>query len=168
MVAERRVDVDLDAYVRRAQTGRCFVCAIVDGDADFSAHIVFDDDRHIAFLPNWHVLLGYVLVAPKEHRHAVADDFTIDEYLDLQRVVHKVAQGLATAVPTERIYILSLGSEQGNAHVHWHVAALPPGVPYEDQQYRALMVETRGVLELTPEEQAALADRVRDAISSAP
>jgi hypothetical protein len=25
--------------------------------------------------------------------------------------------------------------------VHWHVAALPPGVPYDEQQVRALMVE---------------------------
>ena len=34
------------------------------------------------------------------------------------------------AAPTERLYLLSLGSHQGNAHVHWHIAPLPPGVPY--------------------------------------
>jgi histidine triad (HIT) family protein len=70
----------------------------------------------------------------------------------------------AGVVPTERIYILSLGSQQGNAHVHWHVAALPPGVPYGQQQYHALMVETKGVLALTPEEQLALATRLRQAL----
>ena len=45
-------------------------------------------------------------------------------------------------VPTERLYLLALGSRQGNAHVHWHVAPLPPGVPYEKQQYAALMHDT--------------------------
>ena len=28
---------------------------------------------------------------------------------------------------------------RANAHVHWHVAPLPPGVPYEQQQFRAVM-----------------------------
>jgi len=30
-----------------------------------------------------------------------------------------------------RVYILSLGSQQGNKHVHWHSAPLPFGVPVE-------------------------------------
>ncbi len=33
-----------------------------------------------------------------------------------------------------------------------HVAALPPGVPYEEQQFRALMAESKGVLKLTSDE----------------
>jgi hypothetical protein len=70
-------------------------------------------------------------------------------------------------VPTERLYILSLGSHQGNAHVHWHVAALPPGVPYHEQQFRALMTETKGVLALSAEEQADLADQLRSALDGA-
>jgi histidine triad (HIT) family protein len=57
---------------------------------------------------------------------------------------------------------MSLGSHQGNAHVHWRVAALPPGVPYERQQVHAVMAEN-GVLRVTREEQAALAARIRSA-----
>ena len=72
---------------------------------------------------------------------------------------------MAATVPTERIYILSLGSQQGNAHVHWHVAALPPGVPYEEQQFRALMTETKGVLAMTSHEQTAFAERLRACVS---
>jgi len=48
-------------------------------------------------------------------------------------VVHEVAEALKKTLPTERVYLMSLGSHQGNAHVHWHVAPLPPGVPYERQ-----------------------------------
>ncbi len=50
---------------------------------------------------------------------------------------------VAGALPTGRMYSLSLGSQQGNSHVHWHVAPLPPGVPYEQQQFYALMSEHR-------------------------
>src|SRR5438105_4623214 len=106
-----------------------------------SGPIVHRDDRHIVFLPNFHALHGCALVAPVEHREAVASDFTEDEYLGLQWFVRQVALALERTVPTERIYVLSLDSARGNAHDHWHVAALPPGVPYEDQQFRALMVE---------------------------
>jgi diadenosine tetraphosphate (Ap4A) HIT family hydrolase len=58
------------------------------------------------------------------------------------------------------MYVFSLGSNQGNAHVHWHVVPLPPGVPYERQQFAALMLESAGALEIPEEEKAALAARI--------
>jgi hypothetical protein len=66
-------------------------------------------------------------------------------------------------VPTERIYILTLGSQQGNRHVHWHLAPLPPGVPYEQQQTAALDL-SRGILALSDEEMASLAQALRQAL----
>jgi hypothetical protein len=63
-------------------------------------------------------------------------------------------------VPTERLYVLSLGSQQGNRHVHWHVAPLPPGVVYADQQLAALSM-TRGLLPIPPVEMAQLAQQIR-------
>ena len=164
MPGDTRVPFDVRSYVERVRSGPCFVCAIARGDESFAAHVVLRDERHIAFLPTFHVLRGYVLVAPIEHREAVVGDFPVEEYLALQRVVHRVARALEATVPTERVYILSLGSRDGNAHVHWHVAALPPEVPYDEQQFRALMVETKGVLALTAGEQADLADRLRAAL----
>jgi diadenosine tetraphosphate (Ap4A) HIT family hydrolase len=80
-------------------------------------------------------------------------------------VVHDVAEALKATLPTERVYLMSLGSHQGNAHVHWHVAPLPPGVPYERQQFHAVMAEN-GVLEVTLEQQAALAARIRSALQA--
>jgi histidine triad (HIT) family protein len=79
-------------------------------------------------------------------------------------VAHRVARALKIVVPTERVYIASLGSKQGNDHIHLHVAALPPGVPYERQQFHALMSETAGVLELSRPDQAVLAQRMREAV----
>ena len=65
------------------------------------------------------------------------------------------------------MYSLSLGSQQGNAHLHWHLAPLPPGVPYGEQQYHALMAEN-GVLAVDETAQMELAARIRDRLREIP
>jgi diadenosine tetraphosphate (Ap4A) HIT family hydrolase len=109
-------------------------------------------------------MYGYVLVAPKEHRERVVDDFTEDEYAELQRIVHRVGRAVCRAVPTERLYVLSLGSAQENSHVHWHVVPLPPGVPFEEQQLAAL--DTDLGFDLSDEELEELAGRIRAALEA--
>ena len=125
--------------------------------------MLYRDDVCIAFLAKFPTLVGYTLVAPLEHRTDVVGAFTEDEYADLQRRVHRIGRALSQAVPTERLYILSLGSHQGNAHVHWHVAPLPPGVPYREQQYAALMHEN-GYLDLSDADLSSLAERITERI----
>jgi diadenosine tetraphosphate (Ap4A) HIT family hydrolase len=70
---------------------------------------------------------------------------------------------LKQVVPTERLYIFSLGSQQGNKHVHWHIAPLPPGIPYEGQQLNALKIEN-GILEISDEDMAWLVNLIRSAM----
>ena len=154
---------DIDAYVRRSQSGACFICEIVAGNPDYRHHVVYEDDLAIAFLNKYPTLYGYTLVAPRQHREQVTGDFSLDEYLHLQRVIHRVAEAVRQVVPTERLYILSLGSQQGNRHVHWHIAPLPPGVPYAEQQLEALNFEN-GILALSDAEMTALTDRIREAL----
>src|ERR671911_86304 len=138
-----RYQPDLDAYVRRVRTGPCFVCAILVRDPAFPDHHIIYEDA-IVFLAMNPTQYGYTLVAPKEHREQVAGDFALEEYLGLQRVVHRAAEAVREEVGAERVYILSLGSNQGNAHVHWHVVPLPPGTPYEEQQFAAVRLDTAG------------------------
>jgi diadenosine tetraphosphate (Ap4A) HIT family hydrolase len=159
VTARRRIDFDA---VRRELGGRCFVCELLAGNPAYAHHVVYEDERAIAFLQRFQPMYGYVLVAPKEHRERVVDDFFEDEYLALQRVIHRVGRALCRAVPTERLYVLSLGSQEGNRHVHWHLAPLPPGVPFEEQQLAAL--DTDLGLDLSDEELAALAGRIRGAL----
>ena len=154
-----KIPFDRDAYERRVRTdsadGRCFICSIVAGERD--DHLVlFRDDVRIALLAKFPTLLGYTLVAPLEHCTDVVASFTESEYVELQRRVHRVGRALMAAVPTERLYVLSIGSHQGNAHVHWHLAPLPPGVAYREQQYAALMHE-HGHLDIPEEDLVALA-----------
>ena len=164
MTEPERAFLDLVEYARRSQQDPCFICKVIDGTDDPRHHIVYRDAYAIAFLNQYPTLLGYCLVAPVEHRAAVVGDFVEDEYIRLQRLVHRLGRVVSSLVPTERLYILSLGSNQGNAHVHWHVAPLPPGVPYEEQQFHALMIEPRGYLALPADEQAHLASRISAAM----
>jgi diadenosine tetraphosphate (Ap4A) HIT family hydrolase len=145
------------------RTGPCFICEIVAGNPEYPHHIVYEDDAAIVFLNAYPTLYGYTLVAPREHREQATTDFTMDEYLALQQVIYRVAEALRQVVPTERVYILTLGSQQGNRHVHWHIVPLPPGVAYEQQQLEALRMD-QGVLQLSDEEMASLAMRIRQAM----
>jgi ATP adenylyltransferase len=122
-VRERR-RVDVAAYRRHVRSTACFVCAIARGEAELPNPVVYEDELAIAWVSSFQTHLGYTLVAPREHREHVTGDFAADEYVALQRVVHRVGEAVRRAVPTERLYVLSLGSREGNAHVHWHL--VPP------------------------------------------
>jgi len=159
---------DIGAYEKRVKEGPCFLCELVAGTNPH--HVISEDQSAIVFLAKYASLYGYALVAPREHREQATGDFTLEEYLQLQRLIYQVAEAIRQVVPTERLSILTLGSQQGNRHVHWHVAPLPPGVPYEQQQYAALD-SSKGVLAIPDEEMAELARSIRQAmerLSSSP
>jgi histidine triad (HIT) family protein len=157
--------MDLGAYEARARSGPCFVCAFVAGDPEFSHETVHEDGEHIAFLDRYPTLPGKVLVAPKRHIEHVVRDLSEPAYLRLMGVVRGVALAVEDVLAPERTYLLSLGSRQGNAHLHWHIAGLPEGVPYREQQFHALMTEN-GVLAMSAEESAGLAARLREACAA--
>ncbi|WP_068004060.1 HIT family protein [Nocardia pseudobrasiliensis] len=162
-----RISFDVDDYIRRVQSSPCFVCAIVAGEHDSDLEqIIAEDEENIAFLCRYPTLLGHVLVAPKLHREHLFRDLDEAAYLRLMSMVHRVARAVEQAVPVERSYLLSLGSQQGNSHLHLHIAPLPPDVPYREQQLHAMMAEN-GVLAWSREQAFALADRLRAALAQA-
>jgi len=118
--------------------------------------VVWRDDEAIVFLNRFPTVYGYTLVAPVAHREEVTGDFSLHQYLALQRVVHAVAEAVRQTLKPERVDILSLGSQQANAHVHWHVVPCPPGMPLEQQQLSLLNAVERGILQLSPEEGESL------------
>ena len=159
-IGSGRVPFDVVGYERRSREGPCFVCAILAGHSDYAHHDVYEDAETIAFLSRYPTLLGHCLVAPKQHVENWVSDLDEEQFLAFQRTVHRIARAIAASVPTERMYSLSLGSRQGNAHLHWHIAPLPPGVPYRQQQFHALMTEN-GVLDVDENDQARLARTIR-------
>jgi ATP adenylyltransferase len=159
-----RVPWQPDAYldlVRRA----CFICELLAGNPDYPHHIAYRDDDAIVFASRFPSVLGHFLVAPVSHREHAIGDFTADEYLAIQRIVHRVGRALPSLLPTERLYVLSLGSQQANRHVHWHVAPLPPGIPY-DQQQTAVFDPTRGHLDIPEDTLADLARRLGEQMTA--
>ena len=157
-----RMDFDLDAYTRRTREGACFICQFLAGHPDYFHHTIARDDEAVIFLSKYPTLPGYALVSPVAHQEDLAGELTRAQYLALQGRVHRLSQALKQVFDAERIYVLSLGSQQGNRHLHWHVVPLPRGVPYEMQQYHALMAEN-GVLDIPADEMADMAARIAQA-----
>ena len=157
-----RKPFDLEAYARDIASKPCFICELVKGNPAFAHHVIWENDETIIFFNKYPTLRGYALVCPKAHREDLAEDLTRDEYLRLQSHVHRLSRALKQVFDAERIYVLSLGSQQANKHLHWHVAPLPKGVPLEQQQYHALMAEN-GVLQIPDAEMATMAREIRAA-----
>ena len=107
-----RVRFDAEAYARQSQNGPCFVCSMLAGHPDYGHHAVYEDGAAIACLARWPTLLGYGLVAPKRHAESWTDDLSEPEFLALQRVTRRVARAVAAVLPVERMYCLTLGSQQ--------------------------------------------------------
>jgi len=161
---------DSDAYERRSREGPCFVCLFAAGDPmqRTDNELIYEDDTVVVFLDRYPTVEGYVLVCPRKHVEQVTGDLTEDEYAVLQRWVYRVGEAIRRTVATERLYVVSLGSQQGNRHVHWHVVPLPPGVPYREQQLALLAKSIRGVLPFDRQQNAALATRIRANLDTHP
>jgi len=156
-----RYHLNMDAYNKRAQTGPCFICEIVGKNPQYPTHIIFEDDKLIAFLDKYPRTYCWILVAPKEHREQVISDFIMEEYIYIQTMIYRIAKAVQEELSAERIYILSFGSNQGNSHVLWHIAPLPPGVPYQEQQTGIFKA---GILKILEEEQSSFAALIRSKI----
>ena len=159
----RRTPIDLKELHRASAAGTCFICELIDRNPEFEHEIICETDHAVAFLSKFPTMFGYCLVAPKRHLEQVTGDFSEAEYLDLQRVIYRVSEAVRKVLAPERVYILSLGSQRANAHVHWHIAPLPPGVPLAEQQYHALMHEN-GVVTPTKESCVAFVKRLRECL----
>lgn len=158
---------EIAGYQNNAQNGLCFVCAIVEGTNRHMPHMIYEDDDAMVFLALGQHMYGWTLVCPKAHREEAVGDFTEDEYLKLQRLIYAVGKAVTKTVPTDRLYILTLGSQQANAHVHWHITALPPGVPYMKQEREALSYEN-GIFEMTDAETLELTQKIASNLDYSP
>lgn len=99
--------------------GPCSVCDLVRGRPAAPVQVLHRDRVAVTWLAG-----AGVVVAPVRHAEAVVGDFSVDDYLDLQRRVHEVGTAVAAVVPTGRLHVLSQGP-----HVRWHLIPLPPGAP---------------------------------------
>ena len=154
-----RYQPNMETLHRGFRTEPCFICQIVAKNPR-PAYVVYEDGSIIAFLDKYPRQYGYTLVAPKEHLEQVTGDFSVERYLELQHLIYNLSEAIRAETDAERMYIFTFGSNQGNAHVHWHIAPLPPGTPYEAQQMKAVSWR-KGVLKIPDDEMTDLASRLR-------
>lgn len=94
----------------------CVFCDIASG-INTEHEILWQDDRHIAFLDKYPVAEGHVLVIPRKHVDYVFDMEDTD-YEDLMRAAKHIAQPLRTATNKERIMLVYEGFSVPHVHAH--------------------------------------------------
>ena len=99
----------------------CIFCDILSGKR--SAHILYEDHDHFAFLDRYPIDIGHSLVVPKEH-HEKITDMNPSNVGNLFSVIPKVANAILLATGADAF---SLGQNNGRAakqiipHVHVHI-----------------------------------------------
>ncbi len=107
-----------------AQDPNCRFCQIIAGDE--SGHLVFDDERTIAFLDNRPLFPGHSLLVPREHHETLADlpgDLVGPLFANAQRL--SVAVPKAMRKPGSFVALNNVVS-QSVPHLHIHVVPRKP------------------------------------------
>jgi histidine triad (HIT) family protein len=112
-----------------APTGRgdvaCAFCAIVAGDAP--AHVVLDDDRHLAFLDLRPVFEGHVLLVPRVH-HETLTDLPVDDVGPLFERARLLAAAVRDAMAAQGTFVaMNNVVSQSVPHLHVHVVPRTKG-----------------------------------------
>ena len=160
MKTYERYHPDMEALHNTFRTEACLFCGIVKGSPGSMQYIVYEDDKYIAFLDGYPRQYGYTLVCPKQHVEQITQDFSLDAYLKIHTLIYHITEAVREEVDAERMYVFTFGSNQGNSHVHWHVAPCPQGTPYAEQQGAAVGWQA-GVLRIPEQDMVELAQRLR-------
>ncbi len=119
---------------------------------DIPAYKVAESNDFLAFLDINPLAKGHVLVIPKKETDYIFD-VQDDEYIGLWIFAKIVAQGIKNVYPCERVGVAVVGLEVAHAHIH-----LVPINAISDLNFE------REKLKLSPEEFAASAELIREAI----
>ena len=104
--------------MRIAAKSDCVFCAVVAGAPH---HVVYRDDRHVAFLDHAPVLAGHTLVVPMTHYETFEDmpDEAIGPFFALAK---RISRAFATALGAEgTLTAMNTRISQSVPHVHVHV-----------------------------------------------
>ena len=99
----------------------CIFCDILDGKRD--AHIIYEDEEHVAFLDKYPIDDGHTLVIPKKHYERITD-MGAEDVGKIFSLVPKIAQAILSGAGADAF---SLAQNNGKAakqiipHVHIHI-----------------------------------------------
>jgi histidine triad (HIT) family protein len=101
----------------------CIFCKIVAGE--LPAFKIYEDDATLAFLDIRPVNKGHALIVPKKHSLNIFD-VTVDDWIDVTKVVHRLAHGIERAVDADGVNISMNNREHAGQVVgHLHVHIIP-------------------------------------------
>jgi histidine triad (HIT) family protein len=135
----------------------CEFCRIIRRDAE--AHIVWEDDAALAFLPLAPAVAGHTLVVPKQH---INDYWTADEGVvrHLAVAVLVVGRGIQTALSPDGMNLITSAGEAASQTVyHLHVHVVPR---WEHDRIGRIWPPER---ELSPRLEEDLAERIQKGIN---
>lgn len=118
-------------------------------DREIPAHIVAEDENHIAFLDIMPLVKGHVLVVPKQEIDYIFDMEPI-ALAELNLFAQKVAKAMDKTIKCTRIGVSVIGLEVPHVHIH-----LIPLRTMDDINF------TRPKLKLSSEELAEVAETIR-------
>jgi histidine triad (HIT) family protein len=84
---------------------------------EIPAHIVAEDDQHLAFLDINPLVMGHTLVIPKREEDYIYD-LSDDETIAINLFAKKVARAIEATVDCNRIGVAVMGLEVPHAHIH--------------------------------------------------
>jgi len=119
---------------------------------EIPAHIVAEDEHHLAFLDINPLVMGHTLVIPKKEVDYIYD-LSDEELTTLHLFAKKVAKAIEATVDCNRIGIAVIGLEVPHTHIH-----LIPINSMDDMNF------SRPKLQPTQEELAAMASAIANHI----
>ena len=99
----------------------CIFCNVINGKQE--AHIIFEDNSHIAIMDKYPIQLGHSLVMPKAHHEKIVD-MSDNEVGALFSRVPVVARAILAATGADGFNIGQNNGKSANQiipHVHVHV-----------------------------------------------
>ena len=84
---------------------------------EIPAHIVAEDEHHLAFLDINPLVMGHTLVIPKREEDYIYD-LSDEETIAINLFAKKVAKAIEKTVDCNRIGIAVMGLEVPHAHIH--------------------------------------------------
>ena len=101
----------------------CIFCAIVEGGAP--AHVVFEDEKTMAFMDINPANPGHTLVVPRKH---VPNIYALDDETGaaVVRTTVRVARAVKAALQPEGLSLLQTNERAGGQSVfHFHIHVIP-------------------------------------------
>jgi histidine triad (HIT) family protein len=142
----------------------CLFCRIARGEVP--SHRVYEDERLVAFLDIGPIRPGHVQVVPKEH-FSYFDELPPEIAGEIVVLGQRLARALKRIYGVRRAAFLFTGGDID--HTHAHVVPMVAPTDITSRRYIAEEAVTFRAMPRPPaEELARTAQRLRDALASAP